>query len=252
MVAFQIYCNIVVTIFCLFFRNVLRNLHPVLQRQQLEYTIFVVEQSGTGVFNKGILFNAAYMEINATRRFDCFVFHDVDVYPEDDRNSYACRSQPTLLVAAMSKFDYQPLYSDYFGAAVTLLVSHFAEINGYPNLYWGWGGEDDDIGYRVKKRFGNISTVPLDTGRYTMVPHGSDQGNPKNPLRFDLVNESHLRYKTDGLNSLKYTLVATERRPLYTWLLVDVGKPTPEEERAMREALERPRWDADYMGYVFK
>ncbi|XP_055349189.1 beta-1,4-galactosyltransferase 3-like isoform X1 [Paramacrobiotus metropolitanus] len=203
----------------------LSNLHPVMQRQQLDYTIFVVEQAGTGIFNKGTLFNAAFMEINATGRFDCFVFHDVDVYPENDSNSYGCRAEPTLLATAMNKFRYKPLYDHFFGAAVSLSARHFTEINGYPNVYWGWGGEDDDIGRRVQRKFGSISRSPLSIGRYTMATHKSDEGNPKNKRRFDLVNTAQRRFDSDGLNSLNYTLLTKQFRPLYTWFFVDVGYP---------------------------
>ena len=31
----------------------LRNIHPIVQRQQLEYGIFVVGQSESGIFNRG-------------------------------------------------------------------------------------------------------------------------------------------------------------------------------------------------------
>ncbi len=83
------------------FKNRLLNLnlfiyhmHPILQRQQLEYRIFVVEQYNDELFNKGVLNNAAFLEIfkmyNLTVDlnnlmnfpFDCIVYHDVDLLPE--------------------------------------------------------------------------------------------------------------------------------------------------------------------------
>ena len=74
------------------------NMHPFLQKQQLEYQIFVAEQSNDQLFNKGILMNAAFLEAmsltrnksklnridfeNSKFKFDCVVFHDVDLLPE--------------------------------------------------------------------------------------------------------------------------------------------------------------------------
>lgn len=40
------------------------------------------------------------------------------------------------------------LYSGAFGGVVTMRPDVFRRINGYPLTYFGWGGEDDDMGYR--------------------------------------------------------------------------------------------------------
>ena len=39
--------------------------------------------------------------------FDCVVFHDVDMIPEDDRNVYLCQNMPTHLSPLIDKFNYQ-------------------------------------------------------------------------------------------------------------------------------------------------
>ena len=61
----------------------LLNMHPFLQRQELGYTIFVVEQTGDQLFNKGILMNTAFKEIkkNYDNQFECILFHDIDLIP---------------------------------------------------------------------------------------------------------------------------------------------------------------------------
>jgi hypothetical protein len=72
----------------------LNNIHPFLKRQQLDYTIIVINQHGNETFNRGALFNVGYIEAMKLYRFTCFIFHDVDLLPEDLRNVYRCDSHP--------------------------------------------------------------------------------------------------------------------------------------------------------------
>ena len=43
------------------------------------------------VFNKGAIMNAAFLEARKLDNFTCFVFHDVDMVPENDLMLYRCR-----------------------------------------------------------------------------------------------------------------------------------------------------------------
>lgn len=79
-------------------RILLRHIHPFLQRQLLEYKIYVINQTGTEQFNKGATLNVGFIEaLNDNPDWDCFIFHDVDLLPEDDRNLYHCTQQPRHL-----------------------------------------------------------------------------------------------------------------------------------------------------------
>ena len=72
----------------------LDNIHPFLEKQQLDYTIFVVNQHGKDQFNRAALFNVGYLEAIKLYSYDCFIFHDVDLLPEDLRNLYKCGEKP--------------------------------------------------------------------------------------------------------------------------------------------------------------
>jgi hypothetical protein len=72
----------------------LNHMHPFLKRQQLDYTIIVVNQHGKEKFNRAALFNVGYLEVMKLYPFTCFIFHDVDLLPEDSRNIYKCGDRP--------------------------------------------------------------------------------------------------------------------------------------------------------------
>lgn len=51
--------------------------------------------------------NVGFKEAKLQREFDCFIFHDVDLLPEDDRNLYTCPEQPRHMSVAVDKFKYR-------------------------------------------------------------------------------------------------------------------------------------------------
>ncbi|WP_395239530.1 hypothetical protein, partial [Salmonella sp. s54412] len=63
-----------------------RHMHPMLKRQLLDYRIMVIEQAGETPFNRAMLFNIGFNESLKFQDFTCFVFHDVDLSPENDKN----------------------------------------------------------------------------------------------------------------------------------------------------------------------
>lgn len=63
--------------------------------------------SGSDAFNRAMLMNVGYVEALKERPFDCFIFHDVDLLPENDRNLYTCPEQPRHMSVAVDKFNYR-------------------------------------------------------------------------------------------------------------------------------------------------
>lgn len=132
----------------------LNHMHPFLQKQQLEYQIFIIEQSNDQLFNKGVLMNAGFLEIMSLGEkkqeidninfsntesfpFDCVIFHDVDLLPEDDRIMYSCPSnRPRHLSVAIDKFKYRMCYFKLIGGVLNFKLKHFVKVNGYSNEYW--------------------------------------------------------------------------------------------------------------------
>ena len=53
----------------------------------------------------------------------------------------------------------------FLGGVTMLTKQQFTKINGYSNLFWGWGGEDDDLFNRVKISKMNVTRYPLKVSR---------------------------------------------------------------------------------------
>ena len=89
----------------------LGNIHRFLQQQYVDYTVIVVEQADSHPFNRAALLNVGYLEMSSSEHYDCHVYHDVDLVPEDLCNLYFCGTQPRLLCVARNSYRYRYLHS---------------------------------------------------------------------------------------------------------------------------------------------
>ena len=51
--------------------------------------------------------NIGYLEAKKIGHYDCYVFHDVDLLPEDLANTYSCTPMPRHLVVGRDKHKYR-------------------------------------------------------------------------------------------------------------------------------------------------
>ncbi|CAF4582918.1 unnamed protein product [Rotaria sp. Silwood2] len=198
----------------------LDNIHSFLKQQQLDYTIFVVNQHGREQFNRAALFNAGFIEAIKLYSFNCFIFHDVDLLPEDLRNLYKCGEKPRHMSVAVDKFHYRLLYSTLFGGVTAFSLSDFVGANGYPTIYWGWGGEDDDMYLRVVKKLNkSITRYPIEIARYKMIRTLNHTSGKPNPDRYTILYSKY-NYSRDGINTMNYKLHNIVFHKLFTLINV--------------------------------
>lgn len=58
------------------------------------------------MFNRAKLMNIGYVEAKKQYNWQCVIFHDIDLFPEDDRNLYTCPDEPRHMSIAVDKFNY--------------------------------------------------------------------------------------------------------------------------------------------------
>jgi len=205
----------------------LRHLYPMLMSQRLNFTIFLIEQRGDYPFNRAMLFNAGFLEINKLNpNFDCFIFHDVDHIPENDRNYYGCSNMPRHFAEELDIHSYKLEYYKFFGGVSGVTREQFKTVNGYSNQFWGWGGEDDDFYTRItegnKNQVYNISRPPHHYGRYSSIKRHHVQ-EAMFLGRFSLLKSSIERMFLDGLNSIHYPQPYIHRYQLYTNISIELS-----------------------------
>jgi beta-1,4-galactosyltransferase 1 len=208
-------------------RVFLSHLHPFLQKQFVDYTIFVVEQAGNDTYNKGALFNIGYLEAQrmSGRSLECMILHDVDLLPEDDHILYLCDNQSAShLSEGIDKFGYKQPYPKLLGGVTSIRACDYERINGFSNMFFGWGGEDDDLYNRVTTTGVKILRYSYEVSRsrfrHTKANHVS---GPPSQYRYKLLRNSMQRRTVDGLSSIGklYTANATCRHT-YTHILAEL------------------------------
>lgn len=201
----------------------IRRLTEVFKYQNIDFSIFIVEQTKYHLFNKGKLINAGVNEVlKAYPTARNFVFHDVDIQPQDN----------TIIdySSINSKVRHPYGVNLYLGGIVFMDIDSFKEVNGFSNEYWGWGFEDTDLQLRLR-------LFDIDINRDNFIPRRStprisDPISENTGSKTDSVNrqvyttheklyrENRDRTKHDGLTTCDYHVVNRTKQPNLTRILV--------------------------------
>jgi hypothetical protein len=132
-----------------------------LNKNKIDYNIFIIEQDGAKQFNRGALLNIGF-KYALEHKCDYVVFHDIDMLPSEVDYSYS--DKPIHL---STNFFYEndekerDVFEEYFGGVTMFPVEDFKKINGYSNKYWAWGYEDDDLLLRCKENEIELDTLKI-------------------------------------------------------------------------------------------
>lgn len=198
-------------------------IHQFLPDQLIDYSIYVIEQSDELPFNRAKLFNVGVVEIGKLDpEICCFIFHDVDLLPLDQRNLYMCSRQPRHMSPGVSTLRFKLLYPTMFGGVIAITKDQFETIGGFSNEFFGWGGEDDDTYKRVRAAGFGIDRTPKQYGLYTMLKHSKMQPNP---LRYQLLENSeqnitNIPHDTAAKRAVSYVLDGIHKEQLFTRISV--------------------------------
>ena len=202
------------------------------------FHLFIIEQSNDNrKFNRGKLLNIGF-DIAVKRGYNVIIFHDVDLVPISSQLLHAYTSVPEhkhpVHIARLWKDRYSTNES-YFGGIVKFTIEQFNLINGFPNNFWGWGGEDDEMLKRVKKVALQPVAPQVTNDQETMILDMENM-DLKQKLSFlkehrtwkcmnktELLAEHHSTWKENGLSNLTYSLLR-EKTYSYSLTAVEVGE----------------------------
>lgn len=184
-------------------------------KNKIVYDIYLIEQCDDKPFNRAKLLNIGF--VSSQDKADYFCFHDIDLLPINAECDYS----PVVGVCKMSyyvsQFNFVTRPTDELGGVTLIDKESFIKVNGYCNLYYGWGVEDNDFGLRCKTK-----NVPfsLRKGRYLSLPHkpngdtygGTTSENTiKNRKIFSEIINNKKSLFDDGIDTLEYNLLGNNK-----------------------------------------
>ncbi|XP_061719125.1 beta-1,4-N-acetylgalactosaminyltransferase bre-4-like [Cydia pomonella] len=206
----------------------LNHMHQFLMKQQLEYGIFIIEQAFRyDYFNSGKLRNVGFLESQNASDWQCFIFHDIDLLPMDQRNLYSCpdKKHPRQHVAAVYRQAYKLPYNTVSSGVSAMTQKQFTDVNGFSNAYWGIGGEDDDMVLRMHSKGYVISRYNETIARYASLYHKPNPTNKNKRYKwYKIMMEAKNALQSEGLSTLKYSVKSVVPHRLYTHIKADIGR----------------------------
>lgn len=73
---------------------------------------------------------------------------------------------------------FRMAYKGYTGGVLAIRRSQFENINGFSNEFWGWGGEDDDLGNRLDHLGYQVTRDLSRGGFFASLDHPLETANP--------------------------------------------------------------------------
>jgi hypothetical protein len=199
------------------------------------FDLYVVEQSQDNCkFNIGKLKNIGFEKaILSGNIYDYFIFTDIDIVPNNKLIPYYFRPVKGVNCLAIRGTRYGNINKCFMGSVIGIDKFNFEKINGYPNNFWGWGGEDDALLFRI-----NINKVPIFNPNEGEIKDLENLKKIKDKLENLKINnkKEHLKneklvfdmkhWNENGLNNLNYTIIKEDHFTLptkYTNILVNLN-----------------------------
>lgn len=143
----------------------IERMNPIFEEQKVIPHYIIVYQQDDEPFNKGMLSNYGFLYALHHYEYKNMLFNDVDVYPRNkDIIDYNFHFDEHTVY---HRYGFSHILSNFF----LLHRDVFQYVNGYSNLYKGWGYEDCDLNSRCK-----LKGIKIDRNGFT---HRTFNSNPK-------------------------------------------------------------------------
>jgi hypothetical protein len=230
-------------------RQIFINILNVLLKNYGDYHIYIIEQSDDkNLFNIGKLKNIGFdIASNENKNVNTFIFSDIDNIPDYELIKYYFRNEEYPISLGLKGSRYQnrneKIRKPFIGGLVNFNKTLFKKINGYPNNFWGWGGEDDILLNRlIENNYlklyypKNGAIIDIEESNNKIISLNNklrklQNENLKEKMRVEKMIADLYYMKENGINNLNYKILKrTEINKNTTQIKVDLMKSYDEKK----------------------
>jgi hypothetical protein len=190
------------------------------------YDIILVEQNYTDKFNIGKLKNIGfhYLTNVLKKNYDNYIFSDIDMIPDSNLLPYFFKITNSINGLAYTGTRYEAIdkniHTPFVGGVISCTKQVILKLNGYPNNFYGWQGEDLNLLLRMYdnnmplyiNKTGSVIDTEEDVNFNNKdISYKLNELNTKNE-REEFVYEKIVNYKdyiNNGISTLKYNIIET-------------------------------------------
>lgn len=176
--------------------------------------IYLIDQNNADLFNRGLLLNIGFVISSSMKKYDKYIFHDVDSYPEQYLFDLYFDHHDKIIHYASPDLGYKYTNYSFFGGIVGMNHDDYKKINGFPNSFFGHGGEDDAMLNRIIAT--GLKNVYRPTkGKYILVDHDRPTELEYNKTKKKNILQDLKSWQSDGLQQLKKIFINIKKYKNY-------------------------------------
>ena len=137
-----------------------------------------------------------------------YVLSDVDLLPSNELLEDYLKYPETPIHLGNRGTRYTGNADSFLGGVLSVNSKDFIKSNGYPNSFWGWGGEDDALKRRLDRNNIRIerpegSVIDLEELNLTEKLQDLKQNQSKEYLKREKLDQDKTEWNNNGLNTLE-------------------------------------------------
>lgn len=175
--------------------------------------VYIIDQNNADKFNRGLLLNIGFIISKKIKLYDRFIFHDVDLYPDQTILDLYFKYIKNSIHYIIPKIEHKYSFGNYLGGVIGLSRETFEKINGFPNNFFGWGGEDDALYNRLS--INNIEITRPINGSYILADHNPPTETEYNKNKQSNILQDIKDWKHNGLSELSNLFINIKKYDSY-------------------------------------